>query len=631
MNDPEADPGTENDPLDKDHDANGNVMSGDGQHSVPRLCHLRRWEGLSYGFNLISRKGRTGHFIDNIEYGLAAYYSGIKNGDRVVEINGISVTEMAHGDVVKIIKESGKEGVKLLVVDQKTEDYFKEKGYTIRTSSTNYQVQFLASPVERPADVIEAEANTPEVRMRDKPRKKSSIFKRFSTPEPPPPLPMDAILPVETVYATLGSADDLNNSMNKGRVDVRPKLPQVTNLRSEGGRPKSAVSKHNSSTLEHGRTGKAKAKIPNTNSLPGKLRRLSVGKTQPKTRLCHLIRTPGQRESYGFVLRTYHDTMEKMIVRLDENGIAMKTGVKDMDFLIEVDGVNVSKENHQQVTSRIRNAADEISLLVVSPDDMVWFRRNSKVPKSADARVIHTPGRSLKNQTASMNNESPKLRTGNQSAAIRNLNRVDSDERSSTRMDEFQLSEYNSSIVDEERKQMAEKKRKEETERLRREHEESVRRVKQEEEDREKQEQEWERRRLQEEEDERIRLELEKQEREAEAEAERQRQAEANKQQEEKEEQEEKRKDKKMVNGQKEPPTPEPRKTSRSTTLVASETPGKSQEEEQQEHEDVEEVGDAEDKDLEENLNMSVAEIKQRLTEASTKKNKRRQFREKAI
>lgn len=157
MSDPEADAGAPSDPARKAlNDSNGNAVSANS-HPVPRLCHLRRWEGLSYGFNLISRKGKTGHFIESIEYGLAAYYSGLKNGDRVVEIDGVSVTDMPHGDVVKLIKESGKDGVRLLVVDQRTEDYFKEKGYTIKSSSKSYQVQFIASPVERPPNVVEEE------------------------------------------------------------------------------------------------------------------------------------------------------------------------------------------------------------------------------------------------------------------------------------------------------------------------------------------------------------------------------------------------------------------------------------------------------------------------------------------
>lgn len=631
MNDPEADPGILVDSSSKAHDANGNIMSGESAHPVPRLCHLRRWEGLSYGFNLISRKGRTGHFIDNIEYGLAAYYSGLKNGDRVVEINGLSVTEMPHGDVVKVIKESGKDGVRLLVVDQKTEDYFKEKGIMIKSSSSRYQVQFLASPVERPADVIE-EDTSHDVRIRDKPRKKSSIFKRFSTPEPPPPLPMDAILPVETVYATLGSADDLNNSIN--RSGARPKLPQVNNTRDEGNisgaRPKSPPGKTYSGTLEvPTKSSKGKAKIPNTTSLPGKLRRLSAGKTQPKARLCRLIKSPGQRESYGFVLRTYHDTMEKMIVRVDGDGIAIRTGIKEMDFLIEVNGVNVSRENHQQVTSRIRNSMDEISLLVVSPEDMTWFRRNSRVPKSSEAVMIETPGRAGRSEVTVR--DSPRLRTSDQ-AVVKILNRVESDERSSTRMDEFQLSEYNSSVEEEERKQMEKKKRKEEAEKLKREQEESVRKAQEAENDRQEQErlaeQEWEKRRQQEEENERARIELDQKRREDEA------RAEAAAVEEQRLKVEETKKT--MVNGKKESaevPEPAPRKSSSASVLEpkspAVAASAKSREEKQQEKEEVTEVGDGQEKELEENLSMTVAEIKKRLQSAN--KNKRRPFRENPI
>ncbi|GAA54258.1 Na(+)/H(+) exchange regulatory cofactor NHE-RF2 [Clonorchis sinensis] len=62
--------------------------------SVPhaRLCELQKWNDFTgYGFSLKGVKGRVGNSICEVDPDSPAYAGGIRNGDLVVEVNGINV------------------------------------------------------------------------------------------------------------------------------------------------------------------------------------------------------------------------------------------------------------------------------------------------------------------------------------------------------------------------------------------------------------------------------------------------------------------------------------------------------------------------------------------------------------
>merc|ERR1711915_240706 len=87
-------------------------------------------EPEGFGFNLYQEKRKTGQFIGRVERDSPADVVGLKEDDKIVEVNGENISGATHKEVVARIKENGKE-VTLLVVDRLCKDYHEEHDMVI--------------------------------------------------------------------------------------------------------------------------------------------------------------------------------------------------------------------------------------------------------------------------------------------------------------------------------------------------------------------------------------------------------------------------------------------------------------------------------------------------------------------
>lgn len=86
-----------------------------------RLCHVvKRADFDGYGFNLHAEKGRPGQYIGKVDDGSPAESAGLRQGDRIIEVNGTNITNETHKKVVELIKAVPNE-TKLLVIDPRAE------------------------------------------------------------------------------------------------------------------------------------------------------------------------------------------------------------------------------------------------------------------------------------------------------------------------------------------------------------------------------------------------------------------------------------------------------------------------------------------------------------------------------
>lgn len=95
--------------------------SDSGDEIVARLCHIiKRPDFDGYGFNLHSEKGKLGQYIGKVDSDSPAEHSGMREGDRILEVNGVNIGSETHKQVVQRIKAMSNE-VRLLVVDNGVE------------------------------------------------------------------------------------------------------------------------------------------------------------------------------------------------------------------------------------------------------------------------------------------------------------------------------------------------------------------------------------------------------------------------------------------------------------------------------------------------------------------------------
>ena len=113
---------------------------------MPRLCHLKKWPDFN-GYGLALRDHRGKHYIDKVHRGSPAEAGGLKEFDRIVEVDGKNKERSSHSKVVQCIREARHE-TKLLVVDKRTDEFFKEKGVCVKGNMPD--VQKIECPAKRP-------------------------------------------------------------------------------------------------------------------------------------------------------------------------------------------------------------------------------------------------------------------------------------------------------------------------------------------------------------------------------------------------------------------------------------------------------------------------------------------------
>jgi hypothetical protein len=124
-----------------------------------RLCHIKKWkECKCFGFNLQSKRDDLCHYIGRVEPGSPAQMAGLRAGDKIVEINKISIEKFNYDKIIELIEKGFKlhnqtqtcrDEVLLLVVDKETLDYYNEANVSINSENRHLPILFNSSNLFR--------------------------------------------------------------------------------------------------------------------------------------------------------------------------------------------------------------------------------------------------------------------------------------------------------------------------------------------------------------------------------------------------------------------------------------------------------------------------------------------------
>merc|ERR1711892_1060925 len=108
----------------------------------------------------------------------------------------------------------------------------------------------------------------------------------------------------------------------------------------------------------------------------------------PQPRLCNVKKWP-HFDGFGFTLHSDKNDGSQIIGKVDEDSPARAGGLKPHDKIIEINGVNVTREKHKQVVQRIKSGGEEIILLVADNECQEYHDEQDIVIKSSLPYILH--------------------------------------------------------------------------------------------------------------------------------------------------------------------------------------------------------------------------------------------------
>lgn len=154
-----------------------------GTVHTSRLCHVIKVDDFDgYGFNLHAEKGKQGQYIGKVDDGSPAERAGLKQGDRIIEVNAVNIGNETHKQVVQRIKAIASE-VQLLVVDPSV-PVNKDNRIIEQTNGTstivgvdtpdNVNIKTKTSPPSSPSPINNSSKSSPDI-----------VIQTVSTPSSP--------------------------------------------------------------------------------------------------------------------------------------------------------------------------------------------------------------------------------------------------------------------------------------------------------------------------------------------------------------------------------------------------------------------------------------------------------------
>uniref|UniRef100_A0A8D2L6M5 PDZ domain containing 1 n=1 Tax=Varanus komodoensis TaxID=61221 RepID=A0A8D2L6M5_VARKO len=319
----------------------------------PRECKLTKKEKESYGFCLRIEKFKSGHLIRNVEKGGPAEKAGLKDGDRVLRVNGIFVDNEEHAKVTELIRKCV-DSVVFLVLDENSYENAQKEGVCFEELGQKL-------PTQQQAEHHLPVANGPSV--------------------PIPQLRLCYLVKEKNSYGF-----SLKTITGLFLVDLVPQGPAV----KAGVQPNDRLIEVNGENVENDTHEEVVEKVKRSGNqvvflLSNKesdhyYNRLNMELTRGLASLELLPHKPRSLEikkgnnGYGFYLRMEQNGKGHLIKDVESGSPAAKVGLKDNDILVAVNEESVETLEHDAVVEKIRQSGQSTTLLVVDEETDAMYK-----------------------------------------------------------------------------------------------------------------------------------------------------------------------------------------------------------------------------------------------------------------
>ncbi|XP_078486597.1 uncharacterized protein LOC100179724 isoform X1 [Ciona intestinalis] len=352
------------------------------KRNKPRLCRIFKDSDV-FGFGIEYIAENDGHYITDVEPNGPAERAGLKVGDRAIQINGVNIDRRSHDDVLSRLRSC--EGqVVLLVIDHKSAKHYKRISEFKQTGMDDIDYDAISIPDEPvfiPKDSESELFRTPAVSM------------------------ADSISMTETKsYASIRSDASLKNDQRKGLMRAgeprkctirkndneehgfflaidRDRNGQIIRRVVKGGPADRAglcdgdriliVNNEPVETLDHEEVVSRIRECGNVITLTVIDERSDNFTVKPRPYLYRVMKDKG---GYGFYL--WYDDKGHFVQEITTGSPADKAGLCSGDRLVEINGINIENETHEDVFYRIKACVNVVTMLALDTKTYVYCKKN---------------------------------------------------------------------------------------------------------------------------------------------------------------------------------------------------------------------------------------------------------------
>ncbi|CAG05858.1 unnamed protein product [Tetraodon nigroviridis] len=381
----------------------------------PKVISLNKKPGQTFGFYLRLERDEEGHLIRCLEMGGPAELAGMKDGDRIVCVNGTFVDNMSHSDLVDLVKSSGA-SVTFHILDEESYKQAKAQGVD------------LATP-QRPPVTNGAEPTAPKARLCYLVNSKSGFGFSLSSVNGEPGMFIKLVTPGGVAQNAGLNVNDRLVEINgenieglshaevvdminkagkslmflvvdekadeyykkKSKKTVRwlasvkhlPHKPRIAYMRKGprgfgltlANEKDKAVDQFTDQMYKLGNVSPMlfydtlnDQSLPPSYSealfLPAKPSTPEPEKTEElEPKLCRMQKISG---TFGFHLNGIEGIAGHFISEVVKDGAADMAGINDNDIVVEVNGVNVENRSHNKVVEMIQRSGNSLEMLVAA-------------------------------------------------------------------------------------------------------------------------------------------------------------------------------------------------------------------------------------------------------------------------
>lgn len=315
------------------------------------MISLNKRSGQTFGFYLRVEHGEEGHLVRCLEMGGNAELAGMKDGDRILRVNGTFVDGLSHSEVVEMVRNSGS-SVTFHMLDEASYKLAKAQGVNLGDPNTSPVINGVSKHAPKPKLCYLVKSNSGYGFSLRSVKGQQGLF-------------MTEVVQGGVADRAGVRLNDRLLEINGDDMDSKTHDQAVEKIKSAGGTLMFLLADEEIDRHYQSKHMKMGAWLATTKHLPHK----------PK-----IAELTKGNDGYGFLLKEEPMLSGHFIRDIDRGSPAERAGLKDMDRLVAVDGKEVDGFSHEQVVDCIRMSGRHCTLLVVDKETDQMYKKGNVSP-----------------------------------------------------------------------------------------------------------------------------------------------------------------------------------------------------------------------------------------------------------